>query len=378
MDLLPTYDVAIIGGGLAGLAASILMRRKGYSVILFEKETYPFHRVCGEYVSLESKGFLKSLGLPLDDWMLPHVDTLQLTAPNGKLFAAALPLGGFGISRYKLDHELAAIAKQTGVHLLESTKVEAVERGEGFKISFRRQAVSATLCFASYGKRSNLDVKWNRSFLTQQDNRLNNYVGVKYHIRSSWPQNVIGLHNFENGYCGISRIENESYCLCYMTKAENLKRSGNSITAMQEAVLFQNPHLKQIFKTSEVLQEFPVTISQISFSQKPKVENGVLMLGDSAGMITPLCGNGMSIALHTAKIASTLGAQFLQGELTQNSLEKTYQEQWSKHFASRLRTGRLLQSFFGSKGLSNFFVSTFLRAPFLAGPVIRQTHGEPF
>jgi flavin-dependent dehydrogenase len=147
---------------------------------------------------------------------------------------------------------------------------------------------------------------------------------------------------------------------------------------MQESVLFQNPHLKQIFKTSEVLQEFPVTISQISFSQKPKVENGVLMLGDSAGMITPLCGNGMSIALHTAKIASTLGAQFLQGELTQNSLEKTYQEQWSKHFASRLWTGRLLQSFFGSKGLSNFFVSTFLRAPFLAGPVIRQTHGEPF
>ncbi|HZH95147.1 MAG TPA: FAD-dependent oxidoreductase, partial [Flavisolibacter sp.] len=172
MELLPTYDVAIIGGGLAGLAASILMRRKGYSVIVFEKETYPFHRVCGEYVSLESKGFLKSLGLPLDDWMLPHVDTLQLTAPNGKLFVAALPLGGFGISRYKLDHELAVIARQAGVHLLEGTKVEAVERGEGFKVSFRRQAISATLCFASYGKRSKLDVKWNRGFLHRQNNRL--------------------------------------------------------------------------------------------------------------------------------------------------------------------------------------------------------------
>jgi len=44
-----TYDLAIVGGGLAGLSFSIQMAKIGYSVILFEKEKYPFHRVCGEY-----------------------------------------------------------------------------------------------------------------------------------------------------------------------------------------------------------------------------------------------------------------------------------------------------------------------------------------
>jgi len=54
MDNDITYDAAIIGGGLAGLALSIQLSKKGYRVILFEKEQYPFHKVCGEYISMES------------------------------------------------------------------------------------------------------------------------------------------------------------------------------------------------------------------------------------------------------------------------------------------------------------------------------------
>jgi heterodisulfide reductase subunit A-like polyferredoxin len=44
------YDVAIIGGGLAGLTFAIQMRKVGLHVLLCEKETYPFHKVCGEYI----------------------------------------------------------------------------------------------------------------------------------------------------------------------------------------------------------------------------------------------------------------------------------------------------------------------------------------
>jgi flavin-dependent dehydrogenase len=55
------YDVAIIGGGLAGLTLSIQCANAGYNTILFEKETYPFHKVCGEYISLESYSFRETL-----------------------------------------------------------------------------------------------------------------------------------------------------------------------------------------------------------------------------------------------------------------------------------------------------------------------------
>ena len=378
MQLLPKYNIAIVGGGLAGLAASILLQRKGHQVILFEKESYPFHKVCGEYISLESWDFLLSLGLPLHEWHLPQINTLLLTAPNGNTFRSKLPLGGFGISRYKLDNALAALARKEGVTLLENTKVDDVRLEKNFTVHFQQQRVEAELCLAAYGKRGNLDVRWNRAFLQQQNHRLNNYVGVKYHVRAQWPDNAIGLHNFENGYCGISKIEEDRYCLCYMTKAANLKRSGNSIEAMQKNILFQNPHLREIFSSADVLTSFPITISQISFAPKKKVENGVLMLGDTAGMITPLCGNGMSIALHTAKIAAALCHQFLQGNLSRQALEKEYIREWNGHFAARLRMGRWLQAFFGSIRLSNAFVGLFRRLPFLAAPIIKRTHGKPF
>src|ERR1700760_846236 len=117
------YDVAIIGGGLAGLSLSILLAKANYRVILFEKEKYPFHKVCGEYISFESWNFLEELGIPLSDLNLPSIKRLIVSSPNGKCLEQDLPLGGFGISRFKLDAALAAIARTNGVRVLEENKV---------------------------------------------------------------------------------------------------------------------------------------------------------------------------------------------------------------------------------------------------------------
>ena len=124
--------------------------------------------------------------------------------------------------------------------------------------------------------------------------RLNNFIGVKYHVKADFPNDVIALHNFEDGYCGISQIEDGKHCICYLTKASNLKKAG-TIEKMEAEILSENPHLKKLFGSVTKLYNTPVTISQISFSKKQCVENNVLMLGDAGGMITPLCGNGMSI-----------------------------------------------------------------------------------
>ena len=380
MVMASKYDVAVIGGGLAGLAASILLQQKGYAVILFEKENYPHHKVCGEYISLESHGFLSGLGLPLNEMDLPMINKLLLTAPNGNAFTTRLPLGGFGISRFALDHRLAQLAEGFGVRLLTNTRVDDVFfETDLFRVMYRGQEITAKTCLGSFGKRSNLDVKWQRPFSSKSKKGLDNYIGVKYHIQTNaWPPDTIGLHNFENGYCGISKIEGDRYCLCYLTTAAALKNHGNSIPQMEQQLLCRNPHLKKIFSESEFQDEFPVTISQISFSKKSTVEKHILMLGDAAGMITPLCGNGMSIALHTAKIAADVTARFLNRELTRDRMESIYRKEWEGHFARRLATGRILQRFFGSERKSNFFVKTFRNLPLLARPVVKMTHGESF
>ena len=117
MDNEAKYDIAIIGGGLAGLSLAILCADHQLSVALFEKEEYPYHKVCGEYISMESWDFIQRLGLNLESLQLPFIDKLNISDCRGKAYSFKLPLGGFGISRYLLDHSLFKIAVSKGVRV---------------------------------------------------------------------------------------------------------------------------------------------------------------------------------------------------------------------------------------------------------------------
>ncbi|MCY7310449.1 MAG: NAD(P)/FAD-dependent oxidoreductase [Chitinophagaceae bacterium] len=374
-----TYDVAIVGGGLAGLALSIQLIRQGHIVILFEKEQYPFHKVCGEYISLESWDFLNDLGVDLDGINVPIITKLQVTSVNGKMLEQSLPLGGFGISRYRLDNTLAQIAKNEGVIVMENTKVkDIVFLDEEFIVDTSQQQYHAKMVAGSFGKRSNIDIKWKRPFTNASKNKLNNYIGVKYHIKTDFPADTIALHNFKNGYCGIVKIEADNYNLCYLTTANNLQKSKGDIKEMERHILSQNPHLKKIFTENKIINDNPLTISQISFDKKSQVENHVLMIGDAAGMITPLCGNGMSMALHGSKIAAIYIHDFLHAKITRAEMEQQYTLQWNQQFANRLKMGRRIQRLFGSKKLTNFFLAITKPFPKLINYLVKQTHGNPF
>jgi len=374
-----SYDVAIIGGGLAGLSAAITLARADSRVILFERHHYPFHRVCGEYISMESWNYLEGLGLPLSQMNVPRISRLRLSAPNGKMFQATLPQGGFGLSRYSLDHYLSQIAVTAGVELVTDAKITAVERDSHFLIRGNNHSgafeVRAAFCCGAFGKKSNLDRGEGRQ--SPRKEGAKNYVGVKYHVRIDRPEHEIAMHNFKDGYCGLSKIEHDLFCLCYMTTADQLKAWG-SIPEMEKNLLSRNPQLKEVFEEAAMMPGFPVTISGIQFHNKSKVEKGMLMIGDAAGMITPLCGNGMSIALHTGSIAASCIKAALEGRVTVSEMEENYCREWKRLFALRLRTGRAVQRFFGGEGLSNVFVSAFRTLPFLASPLIRMTHGRPF
>jgi flavin-dependent dehydrogenase len=373
------YDVAITGGGLAGLALSIQLARKGYAVIVIEKEQYPFHRVCGEYISLESWDFLNELGVGLVAMNVSSITHLQVSSVNGKLLEQRLPLGGFGISRYELDHTLVKIARQAGVIVQENTKVNDIVFTEaGFVLDASGAYFHAKVACGSYGKRSNIDIKWNRPFITSARNGLNNYIGIKYHIHTDFPANTIALHNFRNGYCGIVKIENDKYNLCYLTTAANLRECKGSIQEMENSILGENPHLRLIFSQSEVLFDAPVTISQISFDKKSQVEDHVLMIGDAAGMITPLCGNGMSMALHASKLAAEQVCLFLEKRITREVMEQEYVYHWQRRFARRLQMGRRIQALLGSRWLTNSLITLAKPFPRLVRSLVKQTHGEAF
>lgn len=367
--------IVVVGGGLSGLITAFKLAQAGFQPVLIEKKKYPFHRVCGEYISNETVPFLKSMGLFPEKFLPPHINELQLTSVNGKAATLQLDLGGFGISRFSFDQFLYEQAKATGAYFLLDEEVTKLDFVEGkFYLQTNKQKLEADLVIGCFGKRSKLDMVLNRSFIQKRSP----YIGVKYHIRTDHPANRIALHNFKDGYCGISNIEDGKTNLCYLSHRDNVKKYGN-LPDLEENILFRNPFLKSIFKNSDFLFERPETINEISFETKAPVEDHVLMTGDAAGMITPLCGNGMAMAIHSAKILSELIIQSLNKKtFNRSELEQQYSNAWKNTFEKRLWAGRQIQKLFGKEWTSNVVVNLARHSKPVATWLVKKTHGESF
>lgn len=364
------YDCAVIGGGVAGLCLAIQLARLGRKIVVFEKHRYPFHKVCGEYVSNESAGFLLRLGLKLYDWELPPVHSLTVSTTEGYELSAPLGLGGFGISRFLLDAELVKLAKSEGVEVHDGTKVQAIE---GEWVITGKGRFNSSLIAGAFGKSRPHFAKEK-----EPESPAENFVAVKYHVRVSHPPQKIALHNFSRGYCGISRVEDERHCLCYLTHASNLSRNGNNIQRMEEKVLMKNPHLKRIFEHSEFVLEKPVTVSNVRFDQRRTSDSTLVYLGDAAGCISPLTGNGMSMASYASLILCSLMEQHFRGNLTRPELVEAYSASWRTAFSSRIRRGQQLQYLFGSPLLSGIALRVLNPLEGFKKRLIASTHGVPF
>ncbi|MEO1096328.1 MAG: NAD(P)/FAD-dependent oxidoreductase [Bacteroidota bacterium] len=367
-------QIIVIGGGLAGLVASILLSRKGFQVKLFERKKYPFHRVCGEYISNEVRPFLKENGL-FPDITAADISKFQLTSVNGKTAHMPLDLGGFGVSRYALDHFLAGEALDSRVDIIHEKVTDLSFQKDDFEIRTDKGEYEAGIVMGAFGKRSVLDKSLDRGFIKKRSP----YVGVKYHIKYDRHEpSTVALHNFKGGYCGINKVENDVYNLCYLGERKNLKDSG-TIEKLEENVLAQNPFLEKIFSTATFLFDKPEVINEISFETKAPVENHILMCGDAAGMITPLCGNGMAIAIHSGKIAAEIVIKHAsKGALNRVAMEKEYAHRWNVMFKNRLRTGRQIQKLFGAPWLSNTAVAICNNLKPMANYLMSKTHGQVF
>jgi menaquinone-9 beta-reductase len=367
--------VVVLGGGLAGLCSAVQLARKGVAVCVIEKKRYPFHRVCGEYISNEVVPFLKSLALFPEALGPASISRFQLSAVNGKNTLLPLDLGGFGISRFVFDEFLFQKAKEAGAEFKLDTEVTDIHFADNrFEVTAGAEKIQADVVIGSFGKRSKADVALKRSFI----NKRSPYVGVKYHVRTQHPADLVALHNFEGGYCGISNVEANKTNLCYLVHRDALKKHG-SIAALEKEVLFRNPHLQSIFENSDFLFDKPETINEISFETKEPVHHHIIMAGDAAGMITPLCGNGMAMAIHASKIASALVTRFCADEKYDRwQLERDYTLQWRHLFANRLWFGRQVQQLFGSSTASNLAIHLALYSKPIAKAIVKRTHGVVF
>ena len=367
-----SYQAIIIGGGLSGLTSALHLLKNDFQVLVIEKNSYPKHKVCGEFISNEILPYLDFLNVDLSTLNPTHITKTVVSTQNGKSIEAQLPMGGFGISRYQLDYYLYKEVILRGGVVLQSTVTDIQFEKDYFTIqTSENQYFKTKVALGCFGKRTNLDVQMKRNFIQQKSP----WLAVKAHYELPFEKDLVALHNFEGGYCGISMIENGQVNICYLVQYEIFKNFKN-IESFQQNIFAKNPHLKNIFDHATLIFNKPLTISQISFENKNQVENHLLMLGDTAGLIHPLCGNGMAMAIHSAKLASELTIDFLHQKIDRKTLEHSYQLQWNHTFKSRLKMGKWLSKVLLNKHLSVFLFYLVYTFPFLMTVIIRKTHGK--
>ena len=367
-------EVLIIGGGLAGLTAAIHLSKIGWKVTVVEKNEFPKHKVCGEYISNEVSPYLTWLEVNIADLHPTTITNLEFSTISGNIIKNILPLGGFGISRYTLDEYLYRKAVANGCKIIRDIVESIVFNDEEFTVTTSDKTIlKSEIVIGAFGKRSNIDQKLNRNFIQKKSP----WLAVKAHYSGDFPKNLVGLHNFKGGYCGVSKVEHDKINICYLADYETFKQYKN-IDDYQEKVVSKNPLLKTIFEKSNLLFEKPLTISQICFEEKETVENHILMIGDTAGLIHPLCGNGMAMAIHSAKIVSELIDKYYNKQIkSRRELEEKYIQEWNFNFKKRLKMGRFLSNLLQKQQLSAVLMRILIIFPFLLPKIIKKTHGKP-
>ena len=384
-------DVVVVGAGLAGSGIAAALAQRGWDVLLVERDRFPRHKVCGEFLSPEAQHSLQTLGVLQDVAALAPVPlhAAAITTFGGKTIEMGLPADAWGLSRYALDARMAAAVERCGGEVWQGAAVTHITPAHGAHlVQVRRSrehgrmqelSVQARAVIIACGRHSSADLPPRNAAQGADKRGWRNCLGLKIHYQNVRMEPRVELYLFPGGYVGINPVEDGRANVCLLITYAAFQAAGKSLPCVLELAATRHPAFADRLRGARVVAESECAVAPVDTQRRPlpwDTAAAAPCLGDTVAMIPPLAGDGMAMALRSAELCLAPADAYLHGSLALRGWEEEYGRAWRREFASRLRLGQSLQAALTTPGLGDAMVGIGRHLPWAAHWMLEGTRGR--
>jgi flavin-dependent dehydrogenase len=339
------YDVLIVGGGPAGTSAAIRLAQGGARVLVLEKERFPRHKLCGEFISPECAAHFGELGVAAEMLAAGGVALRETVFYGRGGQSVKVPsewFGGagaaLGLSRAAMDERLLQRAQEVGVEVWQATAATGlVQETDGRVVGARTSAgeARAHITLDATGRGRVLARRVEGKAVAKRAP----LVAFKTHLKETGgAANTCEIYFYRGGYGGLNSVEGGAGNLCFIVAAKDAKTLGGDAERIMREIVMANPRAAETLCGAKAQTPWlAVALERFGrFSLAPA--EGLLTIGDAAAFIDPFTGSGMLMALQSGALAAEICAKHLRPkDFVWHRLATEYRARHQQKFDRRLR-----------------------------------------
>ncbi len=358
-DSVVEVDVAIIGAGPAGSTLAALLAKRGHAVLLIDRDTFPRDKVCGEFLSYDALPVLERMGVDLRG--ASAIDRCRIVSRR-RTYEFPFPNEARGISRMLFDDLLYRTALANGAVALEGEPAIGDHRA----LTCNGVEIRSKVIAGAWGRWGRFDQQLSRAFIRDRTHRS---FGFKRHYRGRHEPGVIELYSFARGYLGVNDVEDGITNICGLVHGDRLRQHRGKWESFVEEIRREEQPLDALYGRFAPAQQSFLSSDPVIFRARSAVEQGVFMVGDASGVIDPLTGNGMAMAIQSALLAAPHIEKALHDR---GAAEDAYRRAHAAMFAPRIAWSRSVARLLSHPAALDQALR-FARTPAIGGFLLRRT-----
>jgi flavin-dependent dehydrogenase len=384
--MIASVDVAIAGAGPAGVATALGCARRGLEVALLDRARFPRDKPCGEGLLPAAVAALDELGLLAEARRAGCLlEGIGFSIPSGPSASARFcdragePAFGLGCARRTLDALLVDAARaQPGITVLEGVAAIGPVRERGRVVGLRSSAgaIEARVVVGADGLRSPLRAQLGLAARTRAEPRL----GLRVHLALAgelpFGRRVQVLVDRALEYY-LTPVGARALQVAVLGSRAAFAAAGLSAPSLL-AHLAAHPELARVLEGAAAI-DHPLGAGPFRQRARSVVTDGALLVGDAAGYLDAITGEGIDLALRSGSAAArTIAALLLAGRAADARALRPYAHAHAAIVRDAERLTRFVLLLARHPWLARRAISALDRTPALFGHLLQVQAGAPF